>query len=61
MKKTTVSREEMGNIINEVIKTRKDLLKHLNEYTVNCIASFIDARIKLATSTIREELEEETH
>jgi len=51
MKKTKVSREEMGNIINEVIKARKDLLQHLDEYTVNCITYFIDARIKLATTS----------
>lgn len=51
MKKTKVSREEMGKIINEVISARKDLLKHLDEYTVNCISNFIDARIKLATSS----------
>ena len=51
MKKTKGSREEMGNIINEVIKARKDLLQHLDEYTVNCITYFIDARIKLATTS----------
>lgn len=52
MKKDKVSKQEMKVIIDESLFCTSSLKKQLGEYPTNAIIRLIDARIKLATSTV---------
>jgi len=53
MKKNEISAEEYKRIIDEIVLCHDALSKRFDEYVANSISRLIDARIKLALSTIK--------
>ncbi len=54
MEKQKLSRKEYGTLIDEVLHCQIALAKYHDSYFVNALARLIDARIKLACSTVEK-------
>lgn len=52
MEKKKISKREYAELIDEILQCQAALEKRFDKYTVNAVVRLIDARIKLASSTV---------